>query len=210
MDNRDLYLFIKERAAASAVANAAEAARPYVEGTITELSRDDITKIGWSVFWGCSFLEAVNCPKVTEVDEQAFFIQDDGATSLRTVNLPAAITIGAKAFRGCTELQTFSAPRSETIGHHAFFKCTSLTSVDLGWLCSWNVNVITFGESIFEGCTSLVSVKLGSIRPQLGFNAFRDTPIDSGSGTIYVPNYYVNAYKSDSIWSTYASQIVGY
>lgn len=40
-------------------------------------------------------------------------------------------------------------------------------------------------------------------------NAFRYTPIESGSGTIYVTDSLLNDYLNDEQWGHYASQIVG-
>ena len=38
-------------------------------------------------------------------------------------------------------------------------------------------------------------------------SAFKDTPIESGTGYVYVPSALVDSYKSATNWSTYADQI---
>ena len=64
---------------------------------------------------------------------------------------------------------------------------------------------------MFDGCTSLTSVtfQCNNVRPY-GSQMFNGTPIASGNGRIYVPDSLVQAYKTASGWSSYASVIFGH
>lgn len=89
--------------------------------------------------------------------------------------------------------------------------------------------VTTIGESCVLGSFSLTSLTIGSGVTTIGISAFADCPeltsitikantpptLDDGEGgvfggsdcPIYVPSASVNAYKSATNWSTYASRI---
>ena len=89
------------------------------------------------------------------------------------------------------------------IGNSAFQNCASLTTVNLP-------NVTSIGDNAFDSCGSLTSITLSSstVCSLNNVNAFSDTPIESGTGYIYVPAELVDTYKAATNWSTYASQIV--
>lgn len=63
----------------------------------------------------------------------------------------------------------------------------------------------------FSNCTSLSSLILKSVTPPTlsHNNAFVNTPIQSGSGTIYVPDDSVTNYQEATNWNTYSTQIKG-
>ena len=90
-----------------------------------------------------------------------------------------------------------------SIGQDAFIYCDSLTSVNIP------DSVTSIGEGAFWWCYSLTSVYCkATTPPALGGTYVFD---DNGSGRkIYVPAGSVNAYKSATNWSEYASAIVGY
>ena len=68
--------------------------------------------------------------------------------------------------------------------------------------------VTQIGTDCFYLCSNLTSVTCKAITPPtLGYDVFKSTPIASGNGHIYVPSASVNAYKSASGWSDYASRI---
>jgi hypothetical protein len=94
-----------------------------------------------------------------------------------------------------------------TIGNYAFSGCSNLTSVTIG------DSVTTIGDYAFCWCSSLTSVYCKATTPPavtLDYNgywwAFDD---NASSRKIYVPMESVEAYKSASYWSDYASDIVG-
>ena len=85
------------------------------------------------------------------------------------------------------------------IRSYAFYYCTRLSSITIP------NSVTRISSNAFGYCTSLTSVTVeSSSPPSLGMNAFYNT---NQSLVIYVPSGSVDAYKSDSGWSSYASKI---
>lgn len=172
------------------------------EITLTNLTDvvigDCVTSIGNSAFISCSGLTSVTIPNsVTNIDNYAF----QGCTSLTNITIPDSVTsINSYVFSYCSSLPNITIPNSVTsIKTSAFRFCTSLTSVTIG------SGVTSIGSRAFEGCTSLTSVTVNATTPPTleRTNTFADT----NNCLIYVPSASVNAYKSASVWSSYASRI---
>ena len=110
-------------------------------------------------------------------------------------------SIRANAFRECTSLTSADFPAVTDIKNYAFQDCTSLTSADF--------TAITYiGVSAFFGC-SLASLILRSTTRVCTLSSkysFSGTPIDSGTGYIYVPAALIDRYKTATNWTTYANQ----
>ena len=162
---------------------------------------DSVTTIGDLAFCGCSSLTSVNIPdSVTTIGKEAF----SGCTRLTSVNIPDSVTsIGNYAFYWAESLTSVNIPDSVTsIGDAAFLSCLSLTSVTIG------DSVTTIGVGAFYACDSLTSVYCKAITPPaLDWDVF---DYDGSDRKIYVPAESVDAYKSATYWSNYASAIVGY
>ena len=185
---------------------------------------DSVTTIGDSAFEYCRSLTSITIPdSVTTIGETAFY----NCSSLTSVTIGDSVTtIGREAFYKCSSLTSVTIPDSVTkIGDSAFKGCSSLTSVTIG------DGVTTIVSSAFESCAILEKVVIGSGGKNIGSYAFRycyvlndisikaTTPPsinatsfnDIGASPIlYVPTESVEAYKSATNWSEYASYIVGY
>ena len=136
---------------------------------------------------------------VEKIGEYAF----NGCSNLTSVDLPAVTNIGSNAFASCTNLTSVNLPAVTNIGSNAFQSCSNLTSVNLPAITS------IVGTYVFSSCsklTSLILRKSDSICTLSNINAFKNTPIKSGTGYIYVPRALVDTYKAASNWSTYANQ----
>ena len=132
----------------------------------------------------------------------SYAFQDCG--SLTSVTIPDSVTtIGFHAFCGCSSLTSVTIPDSvTTIGGGAFKICSSLTSVTIG------DSVTRIVQDAFAYCGSLTSVYCKAVTPPSGGSYMF---YDNASGRkIYVPMESVDAYRSASYWSDYASSIVGY
>lgn len=100
-------------------------------------------------------------------------------------------------------------PKAIEIGNYAFENCTNLTMVDLGSCISIGSTNYSYSSRVFYECTNLVTLILRSPKKCTLISdndVFYNTPIASGTGYIYVPSALLDSYKTDSIWSTYATQ----
>lgn len=137
---------------------------------------------------------------VTTIGDSAFFECD----TLSSVTIGSVVTtIGKGAFRSCPALQSITIPSGvTTIADGTFYGCTSLTSMTIP------SGVTSIDNSAFHFCLNLSSVTINAITvPNLGSYAFRNTPIENGTGFIYVPSESVEAYKAATNWSAYADRI---
>ena len=179
----------------------------YVDGKGVIEFDGDVTTIGEDAFYWCYSLTSITIgDSVTTIGENAF----RGCSSLQEFNGKFASEDGrcliidgvlnSFAPAGLTE---YTIPDSvTTIGDNAFNFCLSLTSVTIP------DSVTTIGNSAFSWCESLTSVYCkATTPPDEGFYMFYKNASDL---KIYVPMESVEAYKSASGWSVYASSIVGY
>ena len=175
----------------------------FAPAGITEYTiPDNVTAIEVCVFNDCTNLTSVTIgDSVTTIGDEAFAWCD----SLTSVNIPDRVTtIGDGAFYNCYSLTSVNIPDSITwIGNSVFWYCASLTSVNIP------DSVTAIGNEAFAYCDSLTSVYCKATTPPAldGPDVFDN----NGSGRkIYVPAGSLNAYKSATNWSEYASAIVGY
>ena len=137
-----------------------------------------------------------------ECDSSSAITHTNGEVSSDVVSIQIGDCVTAidyEAFNQCRSLTSITIPNSVTyIGPFAFYKCTSLPSVTIP---SSMTNIEGFA---FYDCYSLTSITIeATTPPSLGTSVFNNT----GDCPIYVPSASVNAYKSASRWSTYASRI---
>ena len=101
---------------------------------------------------GANSIKAVNLTGSGAICEGAF----ENMTSLERVYLNAKITsIGQNAFSGCTSLAKVTmSDKVNYIGDRAFYNCASLDNLDLPTSLGF------IGESVFEGCSSLSDVSI--------------------------------------------------
>lgn len=165
---------------------------------LTELDLPEVSDIGQQAFSSINNLASVNIPKCKRVGYGAF--QNAAITALdlpmceslsdytfawcgnlTTANLPVCIGIGGFAFNGNTALTTVYAPYCASIGVCAF-SATALSDLDISKIYWCN---------------------LGSP------DAFNETPLKNGEGTIKVHKASLEKYQSDSTWSAFADRFVG-
>ena len=193
---------------------------------------DSVTEIGEEAFYNCTSLTSVtigdsvtvesvvealsDCSSLQEfkgkfASEDGRCLIDDGILyyvapgGLTEDTIPDSVTtLGGYAFDWCTSLTSVNIPDSvTTIGGYAFYYCTSLTSVNIG------DSVTSIGYWALYECETLKNVYCkATTPPALGGASVFDY---NGYGRkIYVPAGSVEAYRSATYWSEYASAIVGY
>ena len=186
---------------------------------------DSVTSIGSYAFYDCCSLKSITIPdSVTSIGLNAFY----GCTGELIVDcmIPSPSVDIKGAFYGSCFTKVTIGDSVRVIGDYAFYKCTSLTSVTIG------SSVHTIGLFAFEECTSLTSVTIGNSVTTIEGCTFDNCkslrlvyckpttppkvpygwvfPSNASGLKIYVPRNSVEAYKSASYWSDYASYIVGY
>ena len=196
-------------------------------GRIAKLSDGDNNN-SLGVFSNCPNLSSVRLPEtLTYIGSYAFY-----NSVINDINIPSGVvTIGKGAFRGVPAQIDVDYPKLEQLGQAAFYNSGVKRILNLGTVSallgknSYN----SFGD--FYGCVSLelailpatmTSIAAYSLRdcpilntvvckattpPTLGSAAFSGTLIASGTGSIYVPDASVAAYREASVWSSYASRI---
>ena len=161
-----------------------------------------------------------NC--VTSISEKAFQLE----SYLTDVIIPSNVkTIGRMAFAGDRRISALTLSEgTTTIGDGAFKSCTSLSSVTIpnsvtqlvgDTFYTNNIKTLVIGSGVtsigamcFQRTTSVTGSTitcLATTPPTIVNNS----PIFSGwdNAPIYVPSASVNAYKTASGWSQYASRI---
>ena len=164
---------------------------------------DDITSIGSSAFQGCPALSSITIPDgVTSIGNTAF----QSCYSLSSVNIPDGVTsIGSNTFYSCYSLSSITIPDSVTsIRSSAFQNCYSLSSITIP------DGVTSIESNAFNNCYGIFDYHFKSTTPPTlaNVNAFTNILPDT---IIYVPysedHSVIEAYKTATNWSTYASRM---
>lgn len=174
--------------------------RPWPASLTSVTISNSVTSIGERAFQSCSALTSINIPSdVTTIGDVAF----SECSSLSSITIPTGVTIiGENTFSYCNGLTSVTiSDNVTTIRHYAFFNCTGLTSVVIG------NGVTDIEDGAFTDCFRLQSVIIHAATPPT-ITKILDYPFDNTNNCpIYVPSGSVNAYKTASGWSTYASRI---
>lgn len=137
---------------------------------------------------------------VTRINNSAFISN----TSITSVEIAASITMIANdAFRDCKNLSEVH-----------FAEGSKLTSISNYVFYSTNIKEITIPENVtvmlsgsFDNCANLTSITMLSKTPCSLSRKMFDDILKEGKVTIYVPADALEAYKTASRWSDYASII---
>lgn len=173
-----------------------------IEGTLEEYSSKSVTSIKAFAFYrNTTGIITLDLPNVTTIGEQAFF----SCTSLTNINIPNVTTLGNSVFYESKGLKRLEMPLLTTIGTTCIRSCTSLEYADVGVLK--NIPAWTFTDC--SVLTKLILRRTDAICNLTKTNALDNTPIAKGTGYVYVVDDLIEKYKTNSTWSTYASQIKG-
>lgn len=170
--------------------------KALVERTITEFNHDAVTSVGQQVFYNCKTLTSVDCPKVETIAREAF----SGCSALTTVSLPKLSSItGTYAFCG-TALTEITLPLIREVPDNTFRGCSKLVKADLGEL---NYPLTINGTCFYNSSQLNLILRCGTVATITTTSVL---PADF-TGGIYVPEKYVDRYKADAMWSTWADRI---
>ena len=153
-----------------------------------------------NVFDKNSYIQTVDLPDCYEVKKEAFAY----CANLTTVNLPVCSSLYGYAFRDCTSLSQVNIPECTIISLAVFMNCTSLSEIKLPVLQSMSNNV-------FSNCVALNSVTLCTdVYWTLPYSprVWTNTPILSGTGSIYVRSDTYSLWVASTGWSSISSKFV--
>lgn len=145
-----------------------------------------------------SKVEHLNLPKFTSAGSSVF----RNAKSLRTVYMPKLNKLEQFLFMGDTALETVTFPKVASVEGQAMESCSALTYVDLP-ICK---RIVAKGFNKCSSLETLILRKSDAICTLANVSAFTSTPIESGTGYVYVPSALVDSYRTATNWSTYANQ----
>lgn len=167
---------------------------------ITEVDLQVCTDISPSAFSECNSLTRVNLPQITSLSDYIF----SGCDKLEEINVPMCTTINMGSFQSAKSLKRFSAP-CMIVGYYAFSDCSLLEYVDFTPVNDANDSL---DYASFGGCTNLKTLCLRSEQIWVLRDAacFSNTPIQMGTGFIYVPKSHIEEYKTATNWTVYADQ----
>lgn len=154
-------------------------------------------------------LKTFNIPSgIGKIPNYCFYYCCNNSSTLgAAIDIPEGITeIGDSAFASTYYVSRVTLPSTLTkIGSSAFYYCGTYSygSDTLTELVIPS-GVTSIGGSAFRYMRKLTEITVqATTPPTLGTNAFNDT----NNAPIYVPSESVNAYKTATKWSSYASRI---
>lgn len=166
------------------------------DGTIEEINDDTVTKAREYAFAYCKSLKTATLNKL-ESGGSSFFRD---CTALETISMPALTKIPYTGFMSCTSLKNVYLPNA-TDNYGVFYNCKALEFIDLP-------NFGYISDAVFQGCTALRTIVLrrNVVATLYTVNAFSNTPFRNGvGGTIYVPQAYLEQYKTATNWNALES-----
>lgn len=162
------------------------------------------TGIGGSIFANGEYLKKANlCSSIVSIGSCGF-----EKSVLEEINLENVTSIGAFAFKECSGLTSVNLQSIDGISRNAFQKCSGLLNVTIG------SDIRYIYSQSFMDCSSLQYIRIeATTPPQLRKYSDSQTPeqkdwfTNTNDCPIYVPSASVNAYKTASEWTRYASRI---
>lgn len=151
-------------------------------------------------FKECTALVSADMANLTTANSHLF----SGCKALTSVNLPKLTVLPDSALTKCESLKSVTLPSVTAFdGYSCFAECKTLEQVDLPLCAS-----IPEGKH-FRYCyalTALILRNTGTVCTLNNVDSFTQTPIEEGTGYIYVPSALIESYKTAANWSTFANQ----
>ena len=125
------------------------------------LVRDGIELISYP-----SAKENIILSEITSISRSAF-----NRTSLESIELPSAITIGIRAFNGCENLQIVNLPAVTAIGEAAFYGNISLKTLNIP-------STITIGNNALANSGRMdLTITIGEVVETIGIGIFNEVGV---------------------------------
>jgi hypothetical protein len=129
---------------------------------------------------------------------KASLFQDN--SNIISLFLPKVVETHTSIFRNCKSLQEIDLSSTIDIASSCFFGCVALEKADFPKVTSIYADAFKGAgiKHLILRSTTFCVLKATS--------AFYSTPIESGTGYIYVPRALIEEYKAATNWVTYAAQ----
>jgi hypothetical protein len=168
---------LRDKAAGEGEGGGDETVLPFITREITEYSNPTLTAIGNYAFAGCKYLESIDLPALTNMGTNYGFAE---CSALTSVNFPVLKEASNNSFRQCSKLARAEFGAITYIRSNAFYQCTSL-------------------ETLIIRNPTMCNIVSGTV--------LTASPIEKGTGYVYVPAALVDSYKAATNWSKFAAQI---
>lgn len=171
--------------------------------TLTSYTNTTAEEIGRYAFFNYKSLVSVDFPNVKKFTGSNNF---QACERLETINFPKLeLAAGGNAFSRCIALKRAVLPRLCNAGI-SFDGCESLEFVDMGSEVAIEEIKGVFGN--FQNDEKLVTIILRypKMIPLPNVSRLSGTPIESGTGYIYVPSSLIVDYMEATNWVTFSQQ----
>ena len=174
--------------------------------TLEELNSNMATPI--SIAWGrgLSNIKRINLPNCPGTSATNVWYAFSGV-NWEEINMPSAYRLGSRTFNASNAGAKISFPSLAEMGSENFANCSALKTAEFGREAISGYGA-TIGANTFKGTAlDTLILRASDIIWVLGnVNAFSGTPIESGSGYIYVPSTMLDEYKAATNWSAFENQ----
>lgn len=175
-------------------------ARPTIEDKILEnnlsgeYANNRIKKLGDYRFRNNTYITKFSSTSITSIGVSAF----DGCKSLKECNTPNVTSIGGSTFSDSGLIKAHFPNVKNVAFGSIFSNCASLEYVDFG-------SVLGFSSGSFSNCKLLTAIVIRntSVCTLKYSTSFNGTPIEEGTGYIYVWKSLLEEYRSATNWSAY-------
>jgi hypothetical protein len=190
---------------------------------IVDLKANNLTALPTKCFAECRYLASVNAPKVTQINERAFYnctklnkivfseeLNEIGTYAFYSapiveIDLKNVTILKEYTFKYCESLKKVIARNATTVNGYVFD-----SAVSLEYLFFPSLTTITGNTAFFYTSGSKVCLLLpGDVVPtttSANFFGF-GTPSTNSHPNIYVKDELVDSYKTATNWSKFASYI---
>lgn len=167
-----------------------------IDGSLTEIN-SNATSIRQYAFYENGRIEKVNFPQAKSISQYAFYY----CGNLVSANFPNITSISGGYAFSYSGLKSLIFPNANSVGASVFYQAIYLKRLEF-------FKSLSIGRSAFSVCSALSALILrgDTVSTVSRSGILSSTPIESGTGYIYVPSSLVDSYKSATNWSTYANQ----
>lgn len=155
--------------------------------------------LGYGVFYQTPYLYSISLPKCNRIENEVFAY----CYWLSDVYLPECSYIGNNAFTNCARLQSINIEGCLELGQMVFFGISSAFSLSLPLISK-------IGGNAIMNCSQFSQLTLctGTYTIPSYNNAFNNTPLNQGIGSIYVDAALYDKFISSTGWSAFSSLFV--